>query len=283
MTRDISKFFGGQLPNEIDEWGFEEFCEEYPGDMANHRKVLNGFLNWCKRNRLVKQRPTFKIPKWIRRTRHVLTPDEVIRLVKEAKKDPVNYMFVTLGLMHGMRPGERTQLRKDDFSFDLRALSIRAETVKTKKGRIVALNSLCAPFYEKFFKTYNSPFVFPHKYDSTRHSTRGWYQHRWKKLLRDAGLVEDDRVTLKDITPHDLRATSEKFASKNPEATDVMREKTFGASAKIQNEIYITSFEADEIRSLSEAITSEEYGVAGLFIGVVSFALGFSFFGLALL
>ena len=175
-----------------------------------------------------------------------------------------NFMFVTLGLLHGLRPHERTQLMKTDFNFEDLVIDLRWETVKTRKGRAVAMNSLCAPIYEEYFESYPSPYVFPHANDNQKHACRGWYQFRWRKLLRCAGLFDRDTGQLFDITPHDLRATCEKFVHLDPTISDTVKEKNFGAAIDVQKKTYVTKIEADELRSVAETMTNSKHGVVGL-------------------
>jgi len=64
------------------------------------------------------------------------------------------------------------------------------------------------------------------------------------------------------ITPHDLRATYEKFAHVNPNFTDTQREKMVGASAEVQRRVYLNSFTADDLRGLEQVVDFKELGPA---------------------
>lgn len=262
--RDIVGEWGDLGPSEITPKKFKDFCDKSTHDMANARKVLNGFQAWCADKEYTDRHHKYKIPKYIRRIRHVLSTDEIRKLMAEAVKDDINYMFVTLGLPHGLRPHERTQLLKTDFDFKSKCINIRWETVKTKKGRMVPINDHCIEKYQDIFAKTTSPYVFEHAHDEFRHKVRGWYQYRWRKLLRCAGLFDRKTGKLYDITPHDLRATAEKFAALDPMVTPIMRKLVFGADPKLQDDVYITSAERHELSRTTNAATSESIGVNGI-------------------
>jgi hypothetical protein len=99
-------------------------------------------------------------------------------------------------------------------------------------------------------------------------------------MLKNAKLVDAKGEPL-DITPHDLRATAEKYASRLTTFTRTEREKMFGSRVEVQDNIYITEFFVEELRGLESAMIDPEKGISGLneILNIKHLALGESWDG----
>lgn len=251
----LDPYFGGLTPEQIDESLWLSYCESKDLDLNNHRKVMNGFLKWCRLKKLIKFRPELDVPHWERRKRYILTPEEIRSLVQNA--DGKIFIFVSLCLFHWMRPGECTTIRKSNIDLENLVIKIDESTVKTKKTRHVPILPLIVPALKIQMQS-DGEFLFPRRDRSELPAIKAWYMKSWKTLLQRSGLGDQD------ITPHDLRATGEKYGAKMTGFTGVPREKMGGASEEIQNRTYITRMDADELRGLESALINDKIGVKGL-------------------
>lgn len=250
--KHLVRFWGNHFFAEVDDPEWTRYCEKATvADLKNHRKVFGGFLRWCKKKGLVKVLPEFEIPQVQVRKRPILTPDQMKALIANARGKTL--LFVSLYLFMGMRRGEQMHLRWEDIDFENRALYVRDETTRTRKGRPIPINEFC---YQVLLQTLNlqqkkkwqTPWVYPMRGNHERHMRPDGISKGWQLALKRAGL--------RGLEPHDLRATFEYYANKRAEFTDMQREKMAGASIKIQSQRYVT-FNADDVRGLEESVKFE--------------------------
>jgi integrase len=249
----LLKFFGNRFFADINDQLWAKYCDRATvGDLRNHRKVLGGYLRWVKITKgYIRVLPEFEIPEVVSRKLKVLTRDQIIALVTNAHGTALP--FVAMYLFMGIRRGEQMHLRWDDIDFVARALQVRDETTRTRKGRPVPINEFVAQILlrrlaEQRAADLVTPYVYPRRGQPSKHMRADGIASAWRTTLKRAGL------TNANIRPHDLRATYEHYANKLSDFTDMQREKMVGASIKIQAQRYVT-FDADDVRGLEQAVS----------------------------
>lgn len=249
----LLRFFGNCFFADITDQLWAEYCDSATvSDLKNHRKVFGGYLRWVKVNRgYIRVLPEFEIPDVVSRKLKVLTRDQIIALLTNAHRTALP--FVAMYLFMGVRRGEQMHLRWDDIDFESRALQIRDETTRTRKGRPVPINEFVAQILlkrlaEQKARGLKTPYVYPRRGQPQKHMRADGIASAWHTTLKNAGLENAD------IRPHDLRATYEHYANKRSDFTDMQREKMVGASIKMQAQRYVT-FDADDVRGLEQAVS----------------------------
>lgn len=246
----LVRFFGNKHLAEIDAPLWEQYCAKATvGDLKNHRKVLVGILGWCAKKGAVRYVPKFEVPHVVPRKRVILTPDQIKALFSNARGNAV--LFIAMYLFMGVRRGEQVHLKWSDINFEKRALYVRDETTRTRKGRPVPLNAFVHDLLVERLKAQRTegirtPYVYPMRGNPKRHMRHDGIASVWHTTLRHAGLEGI-------IEPHDLRATYETYANKRGEFTDMQREKMAGASIRTQSQRYVT-FDADDVRGLEQVV-----------------------------
>lgn len=216
-------------------------------DYANHRKVMNLFLKWCRENDYYYGRPQFSIPDHKRRRRRILTPDQIKLLFQHA--DGGFLLFSVLTLMHHFRSGEAIKAEVALIDLDRAFIKLRDEAVKTGQGRPVPLNSFAIELIKKRLseRKVKSKWLFENARDPKRHMSDSGFKTAWHTVQRRA------EGALDGVTWHDFRATGEKYSHKSKDFTDTQREKFSGASIDVQKRIYV-SMDADDLRGLENAV-----------------------------
>lgn len=260
VRADLKPFFKKFKLTEIDHNAWDVYVKKVSSkSLQNHRSILTGFLDWCMRRNWIEAMPlVFELPKHTRRSRRILKPAEVLSLVGAANGRLE--LFVHLILFHGLRGIEATERKFLDVNFEHSYLKIPDAKTGT---RVIPLFKYTLALIERERAFNNGSYIFAHRDNPRRHADPGWFRKGWKKLLKDAGL-HDHQGKLFDITPHDLRATGEKYASKLPNFTATERENMFGSSSEVQDSIYITEFFVEELRGLESAMIDPKKGVQGL-------------------
>lgn len=244
----LGPYFSTMKIGQIDQLEFQKYCQ-FKGqmDFKGHRKFLNLFLDWCIVNRAIKARPKFTCPKWDRRLRIPLTDEEVVRLVENLEGRIT--LYVMLYLFMGMRSGEILKLQWDRIDFQNQAIILFPKDVKTKKARIVTINTKVFQILVTLKEKAKSPYVFPNrrgKFAKVPHMRDGAFRTSWKKLL--------DRAEIKKpVTPHDLRATFETHVLANKDFTKEQKEMYTGADMEVMKSIYVR-YQADQLRGLEESV-----------------------------
>lgn len=260
INANILPFFGRYKLTEIDHNAWDEYVKRHEIKwFYNHRSILTGLLSWAMRKNWLEAMPlVFELPKHTPRPRRILKPKEVLYIVDAATGRLE--LFIHLILFHGLRGIEATERKFEDVNFEHSYLSIPDAKTGT---RSIPLLKYTLKLLEQERSKSTSPYLFAHRDDPNKHADKFWFRKSWLKMLKKAGLVNHDGTTF-NITPHDLRATGEKYASKLSNFTATEREKMFGSSVEVQDGIYITEFFVEELRGLESAMIDPEKGVSGL-------------------
>lgn len=267
-SRDyLIPFFGSYTPSEIDEDLFEKFIKwqrkRRDLNFFHPRKVLMGFLNWCRKKKYIRFIPKFDIPKWEHRERVNLTQSQITTLFAKCDNQDL-LLFIIMYLFMGMRSSEITQLSWDRVDFLRKAITLRKQDTKTRQGREVPINLNALRLLVNRYENSGSKFVFPNVRSSQRPMDPTGFKKAWNRLIEACGF--DIR-----ITPHDLRATWENFTNRNPNFTDAQREKMAGSNIKVQKNTYV-KFTADELRGLENVVQVD--GLQDLLIKKIGGNLG---------
>lgn len=257
----LKPFFGKYKIVEIDHNLWDSYVKKkVVGDYMNHRSILVNFITWAMYKNWLQARPmVFKLPKHRRRSRRILKPEEIKAVISNCKGKLE--IFVHLCLFHGMRGNEATVRRYSEI--DMRNAFLTITDSKTNLPRTVPLLTFTMALILRDSKGSKSPYLFPKRARAREHASSGWFRKAWVKMLKDAKLV-DEKGEPEDITPHDLRATGEKYAAKLTKFTRTEREKMFGSRVEVQDSTYITEFFVDELRGLESAMLDTDKGVDGL-------------------
>lgn len=239
-------FFGNKRLSKIDEDLWEDYCQSsMVSDLSNHRKVFGKFLKWCKRKKYIKSVPDLEVPPVERRSRRVLTPEEIKAIAQHAKGNFL--LFFTMAIFMGLRRSEIMTLEWSDINFESQYLVIQKGKTKIRKGRVVTINPTALEMLKAKKAQSKSPWVFPKRNKPMMHADLGGLKTAWKTVKRNAGLKHED------ITWHDFRSTYETYAHKADGFTDTQREKFAGAAIDVQKRIYV-QFEADDVRGLESVV-----------------------------
>jgi integrase len=219
-------------------------------DLANHRKVLRGFLKWCKTRLYIKYVPDMTIPAVDRRERRVLKPHEIRAIFEHARGSCL--LFVSCYLFMGMRRKEIMTLQWADIHLSEGYLVLRRSEVKTRRGRPLPLNSFVATLLwarqeAQRVAGVTTEFVFPNAKTPKKHADVSGLKTAWNTVMRKCEFESGY------ITPHDLRATFEAYAHKDTTFTDTQKEKFAGAAIDVQKKTYVR-FDADDIRGLEAVV-----------------------------
>lgn len=246
--RLLWRYFGPYSLSEVDEALWAKFSRSN-GDLnlSNPRKVITHFLGWCKTQKYLNSVPEFEVKTKARRERINLTDDEALAMFKVMS--PKMRLMASMILLMGMRPGEVTNLDWKRIDFENDCIILREGDTKTKKSRVIPLNpTVRQELFEKS-REKASEFVFPNRKDKKRPMAKGAYRKAWQTARVAAGIK-------RKITPHDLRATFERFTHLDPRFTDTQREKMVGSSMKVQKNIYV-KLESEHLRPLANAVQIE--------------------------
>ncbi len=246
MTRHLLPFFRRYRVEEINQPIFNDFCETKKDiTVIPHRKVLNHFLKWCMQNGYVKYRMQVDVPKFAKkqkRQREILTPEEIRLLLTNL--DAAALLYHSMYLLMGMRNSEIIKLKWEDVSFLKNSIRIDPANNKSRRGRVVPVNSTVKRLLEAFPK--RSKWVFPARFKDTHMDETNPFRSQWERALASAKIT-------RHLTRHDLRATFETFMHKNQAFTDTQREKMAGAAINVQRNVYVT-MSADDLRGLEESV-----------------------------
>ncbi len=214
--------------------------------LTNHRKVLQGFLKWCRDFGYLAGVPDItKLPHHVRRKRRIVTNDELLAIFRNANGSLK--LFLALALYNGLRRKEIMTLKWAHVHIDQRYLVIKPDDNKLDRGRSVPINDTLAALFLARLRLRNprTPWVFPHRHDLAKHAYVSGLRTAWHTCLRRAGL--------EGITWHDFRATSEVWTNKSTAHTDTQREKFSDASIEVQKRIY-AHMSHEDLRGLENAV-----------------------------
>lgn len=262
IENHLSPFFGRTKIEDVDQAMFKEYCylKRKKGlNLVNHRKVMNHFMKWCVQENYLRYRLELEIPKAARKERRkrvVLTDEEIKDLITACEGKVL--LYVLMYLFMGMRNMEICQLRWDEVDFTKKTIFINPLSNRRRKARAIPINSsvfqlLVNEAAKPKHSDQRKHFVFPANVSGGRYphlSPDGGIAKPWQKALVAANL---DR----HVTPHDCRATFEKFMHTNRNFTDTQREKMAGANIDVQKSIYV-HMAADDLRGLEESVDLPE-------------------------
>lgn len=248
--------FGDLYLGEFDSIDWENYCTNSKvSDLTNHRKVMTGFLKWCKRKGHLKHLPDISwIPEHKKRKRRIISKEEMIEIFNNVESSSL-LLFLSFIAFMGMRRNEVITLRWEDIDFENASVNIRAEIAKTESSaRHIPINR---DVLKQLIKRKNafatnlrysrSQWVFPNLADVRRHMSPSGFKRPWARLL------DRTKIADKDITFHDFRATYETATNKRTEFTDTQKEKMAGASIQVQKALYV-GMRADDLRGLEDVI-----------------------------
>lgn len=252
----IGKHLGPFLKNinieDIDQIVFEDFCRANKGQSFKpHVKTLNAFLKWCVQRRLLRTRVVVEIPKKFRkekRKRAILTNEEIIGLLNALEGRALIYH--AMYLLMGMRNSEIVKLKWSEVNLGEGWLWVNPENNRTRSEREIPINPLVLKMLLELDKK-GSKWVFPSRKGAKKpyRDPSSSYRKDWKRALLEAGIE-------RHLTPHDMRATFEKFMHTNTAFTDTQREKMAGARIDVQKDIYV-SMRASDLKGLEESVQVE--------------------------
>lgn len=252
MNRYLIPFFGHHSPSDIDEDLFDTYCKRVNKpkkmDLQNHRKILTKFLYWCRKKKYVRFVPEFEIPEWTPRERVNLTPAQILILFEKCENLNL-LLYIAMYLFMIMRSAEITKLEWPRVDLEKRIIYLTAKDVKTKKPRELPMNGFVHQLLALRKETATGRWVFPNHNDKSRHMDRSGFRNPFRQLLRLCNFPEH-------ITPHDLRATGEKYANKNINFTDSQRESFAGSKIAVQKKKYVKMI-ADDLRGIEESVKVE--------------------------
>lgn len=207
----------------------------------NVRIVLSHFLKWCVRKKYRTTVLMLNLPKIKRRKRRILSPPEIQALWSHATG---NFrVFFGLALVLGLRRSEAMLLEWSQIRFETNSIYLGEEKTKTDKDRWVTLppqlsDILKSRLDSQLAAGIQTQWVFPHKFNSSRHADRDGLKTAWHTCLRRAyGVSKEDPKP--NVTWHDLRATCEFYAHKRTDVSATQLEKYFGADVDVQRRIYV--------------------------------------------
>lgn len=243
-------FFKNYSIGDFDQELFNEYCIytfKKGLNLVNHRKVLNHFLKWCVKNKYLRFRVEIELENRFRRQRRkrVVVTDSNLEMLIKASNDKLT-LYISMYLFMGMRNGEIRALKWSEIDLDKKALAINPANNRRRKGRVVPINDLVLRMLRNRKLETKSQFVFPQSRNNKKCMTKDGIRKTWSTALENAGLDQS-------ITPHDLRATYEKWAHMNKDYTDTQREKMAGSKIDVQKNIYV-SMDADDLRGLENAV-----------------------------
>lgn len=128
-----------------------------------------------------------------------LSKNDVMRLLETASKDGIKSRL-TVELLYGLggRVSEVASLRVEDIDFEENYIRLVG---KGNKERHNPIHQGCVPLIEKYMRDYGitSGYLFPHRFDKSRHLTREAIFMKVKDLASKAGI--DKSV----VSPHVFR------------------------------------------------------------------------------
>jgi integrase/recombinase XerC len=144
--------------------------------IATYRSKLNKFFEWLRIKKILKDNPfqSMEYPVPIYGDRQYLKKEDVDKIIMSiisnidwannfVKKR--NYCLIATALFAGLRRGELIGLRVDDLDWRRYTISVRAETSKSRRERILPIANKLAPILKDYIearkeKKYLNPYLF---------------------------------------------------------------------------------------------------------------------------
>lgn len=246
----LKAFFGKKRLSQIDEVQWSRYTHSAKvSDLKNHRKVMGGFLKWCKRKKYLRALPDItEIPHHEKRHRRIIKPAELKEIFGNAQGSLL--VFLTMALHMGLRRSEIMTLSWSNIDLNARFLIIEEIYNKKRRRRSLPMNTLTTEVLANHLrqtlkKGINSRWVFPNREDPKRHAHIHGLKTAWATCLRNSNLD--------DITWHDFRATFEKYMDKSVDHTDMQKEKFADATKEVRGRLYVT-MDHDDLRGLESVV-----------------------------
>lgn len=170
--------------------------------IATYRSKFNRFFNWLVLNGHMKENPFDKMayPDVNYEDRKYLEKEKLEKIIiavshgidwADSFTRKRNYLLITLPLYCGLRRGEILGLMVSDFCPDKRELTVRASTSKSKRQRIVPLNTKIMDIMNDYLqarkqKGYTTPNLFVSDIKDNALSRAG-LKHVMEKIKKEVG------------------------------------------------------------------------------------------------
>ena len=235
-------YFGNKTLNQITSGLWKKYCKTKHCDLANHRKVFKGFLDWCADEDFLTGAPDIsRIPGWQRRKRRIIKPDELVKIFTHAQGSL--RLFLALALYNGLRRGEIMSLEWANVGQGF--IRITKANNKRNRERSLPVNQTVMHLLQDRREASKGPWVFPNAKDARRPAYVSGLRTAWQTCLKKSGLD--------DITWHDFRATFEKYAHSKKGFTDTQIEKFADATMDVQKGIYV-SMDYEDLKGLEDVV-----------------------------
>ncbi|PLX27148.1 hypothetical protein C0583_04580 [Candidatus Parcubacteria bacterium] len=168
--------------------------------VATYRSKFNRFFNWLKVNGHIQENPFDKMayPQVNYEDRKYISKAKLEKLIlavnhsidwQDSFVRKRNYLLVTLPLYTGLRRGELLGLMVSDFNPDKRELTVRASTSKSKRQRVVPLNTKIMEIMKDYLqarkqKGYKTPNLFVSGNKDTAFTVNG-FKHTIDKIREE--------------------------------------------------------------------------------------------------
>jgi integrase len=249
----LTPYFGKMTLAQVTTSAWNKYCDRSKvSDLANHRKVMQGFLKWCKAKEFLMGLPDITaIPSHDRRQRRIVKPDELRAIFKHCSGSLKT--FLALALYNGLRRTEIMTLAWARIDLENRFLAVEKRFNKKRRGRSIPINQIVINVLREHRTRQvdagiRSPWVFPNAKNPKKPADVSGLKTAWRTCLRRAF-----QPTQPDITWHDFRATFEKYAHKSLVHTDTQKEKFADASMDVQKKIYV-SMEHEDLQGLESVV-----------------------------
>jgi integrase len=250
FEKHLLRFFEKRRLSQITPLLWAQYCDRAAvSDLANHRKVMSGFLKWSKSKGYILGVPDItEIPHHQRRKRRIIKQHELMKIFENSKGGLL--VFLSLALYNGLRRKEIMTLSWDRVNLSERYIVIARDFNKKGRDRSLPINQTVANVLQAHRDELEKKgklkmWVFPNRNDWRRHGDVSGLKTSWFKCLQRAGL--------EGITWHDFRATFEKYSNKSLNHTDMQKEKFADASLDVQGRIYV-NMDHEDLRGLEDVV-----------------------------
>ncbi len=162
---------------------------------------LNAFLVWLVQKKLIEENPLenikLKYPEY--NDQRALKSDEVHKIISAISLHPVNALILKrdmvmayILLFCGLRKGEFISLQGRDIDMDKKTITVRAETSKSKRSRVIPIHPILFLALEEYIKErnkreYKTEYLIVSSSEDKGLSTHG-LKHWIKRLIKISGV-----------------------------------------------------------------------------------------------
>jgi site-specific recombinase XerD len=170
--------------------------------IATYRSKFNRFFNWLKLNGQIKENPFDKMayPDVNYDDRKYIEKNKLEKIIiavshgidwADSFTRKRNYLLITLPLYCGLRRGEILGLMVSDFCPDKKELTVRASTSKSKRQRVIPLNTKIMEIIKDYLQVRKQKgYITPHLFVSgneDRGLTKDGLKHVMEKIKKEVG------------------------------------------------------------------------------------------------